>query len=388
MLDKMRLLTPGPTPLPERVRLALSKDMIHHRKAAFTSIMAEIQQKLQVLFGTSQEVLTLTASGTGAMVAAMQGLFAPGEKVLIISGGKFGERWTEIAQSHGIIPLVLKVPEGQGADPAEVKKSLLADAEIRGVFVQLCETSTGVQHPVAEIAAITSKTPVLLVVDGISGLGICPCPMDDWGLDVLLTGSQKGLMLPPGLALLALSERAWAKAGCITTANYYFNLLEERKNIKQNQTNFTPAIGLLLGLNESLNLFMEAGMENIFRKQWALCRMAQTGVEAMGLTLFAKKYPSWGVTSVTMPPQIKAAQVLDIAARNFNVLMAAGQGEYKNRLVRIGHMGWIDWADLSAGIHALAESCKSLGVEIACDNYLEQSLAAYWQTLEKGYPPL
>jgi aspartate aminotransferase-like enzyme len=412
ILDKMRLLTPGPTPLPERVRLALSRDMLHHRKAAFKSIMAGIQQKLKILFATGQDVLPLAASGTGGMVAAMQGLFAPGEKVLVIEGGKFGERWTEIAQRHGIIPLVLKVPDGQAVNPEDVEKILLDNAsqvdsqgasqdtgqdagqgsqhdesvKISGVFMQLCETSTGVQHPVEKIAAITSKRSVLLVVDGISGLGISPCPMDKWGLDALLTGSQKGLMLPPGLVLLALSERAWKKADSITTANYYFNLLEERQNIRQNQTSFTPAIGLLLGLDESLNLFMEAGMENIFRKQWALCCMARAGVRAIGLTLFAEKNPAWGVTSVSMPAQIKASKALEIAEKKFNVIMAAGQGEYKDRLVRIGHMGWIDWADLCAGLHALAEACQSLGLEINSENYLEQALAAYWQAWHNGYP--
>jgi aspartate aminotransferase-like enzyme len=242
-----------------------------------------------------------------------------------------------------------------------------------------------VQHPVAEIAAITSGTPALLVVDGISGVGITPCPMDDWGLDALLTGSQKGLMLPPGLALLAFSERAWEKAATITTANYYFNLLEERKNIRKNQTNFTPAIGLLLALNAGLDLFMDAGPDNIFRKQWALCRMARTGVEAMGLSLFAVEHPAWGVTSVSLPPHIPAAQVLDIAASRFNVILAAGQGECKERVVRIGHMGWIDWGDLSAGLHALAEACKSLGAAINSAGYLEQALAAYREAWERGY---
>jgi aspartate aminotransferase-like enzyme len=387
-LDKMRLLTPGPTPLPENVRLALSRDMLHHRKDAFKSIMAEIQQKLRLLFGTRQEILTLAASGTGAMVAAMQGVFAPGEKVLVVEGGKFGERWTEIARSHGIIPIPLQVPAGRGVNPGDIEKILRTDAEIRGVCVQLCETSTGVQHPVADIAAITAHTPVLLVVDGISGLGITPCPMDDWNLDILLTGSQKGLMLPPGLALLALSEKAWEKAARINTANYYFNLLEERKNIRQGQTHFTPAIGLLLGLNESLDIFMDAGLENIFRKQWALTRMAHTGVEAMGLVLFAKKHPAWGLTSVCMPHGLKASQVLELAAKNFNVIMAAGQGEHKEFLVRIGHMGWIDWGDLSAGLHALAGSCKSLGAAINSAGYLEQALAAYWQAWEKGFSSL
>ena len=385
MLDKMRLLTPGPTPLPERVRLALAQDMIHHRKPAFKAIMAEVQQKLRHLFGTEQEVLSLAASGTGAMVAAMQGLFAPGEKVLVVQGGKFGERWGEIARSHGIVARVLEVPEGQGVNPAEVAALLKAEPDIRGVFVQLSETSTGVQHPVRELAEILRKTPVLFVVDGISGLGITPCPMDEWGLDCLLTGSQKGLMLPPGLAFLALSERAWAKAGNVHSGNFYFNLVEERKNIRKDQTCFTPAIGLLMGLNESLSIFMEEGLENIFRKQWALTCMARAGVLALGLELFAPDHPAWGLTSVRMPAGVKSSAVLGVAAKKFNVVMAAGQGDTKDLIIRIGHMGWVDWADLAAGLHALAEACKELEIAVNTENYLEQALAAYWQAWNNGY---
>ncbi|MDR2892110.1 MAG: alanine--glyoxylate aminotransferase family protein [Deltaproteobacteria bacterium] len=406
MLNKMRLLTPGPTPLPEKVRLALALDMIHHRKPEFKAVMLEVQQKLRRLFGTSQEVLPLACSGTGALVASMQGLFAPGEKVLVVQGGKFGERWVEIAASHGIAATVLMVPEGCAVEPAAVEAALQADPEIRGVFVQLCETSTGVQHPVREIAAITSKSSALLVVDGISGVGITPCPMDEWQLDCLLTGSQKGLMLPPGLTLLALSPRAWAKAESVKSCNYYFNLPLERANIVKGQTAFTPAIGLLVGLNESMNLFMEAGLENIYRKQWALCSMARTGIEAMGLRLFAPDHFAWGVTSVCMPgwadiqtnpadssktpetPGLKASAVLAEAAAKFNVVMAGGQGAFKDRIVRVGHMGWIDWADLAAGLHALYESCNACGAGLdnrASGDYLEKALAAYWRALKNGY---
>jgi aspartate aminotransferase-like enzyme len=330
-------------------------------------------------------VLALTASGTGAMVAALQGLFAPGETVLVIQGGKFGERWTEIARAHGLEARVLAVPEGRAVNPAEVAAALAADPKIAGVFVQLSETSTGVQHPVRELAEIIRKTPALFVVDGISGLGITPCPMDEWGLDCLLTGSQKGLMLPPGLAFLALSERAWAKAGSVESGNFYFNLTAERDNTRKGQTCFTPAIGLLVALNESLSIFMEEGLENIFRKQWALTCMARAGVRALGLELFAPDHPAWGLTSLRLPAGVKSSAVLGIAARKFNVIMAAGQGDAKDLIIRIGHMGWVDWADLAAGLHALAEACRESGIAVNTDNYLEQALSAYWQAWNNGY---
>ena len=252
MLHKPRMFTPGPTPLPERVRLAMAADIIHHRKPPFKAVMAEIQTGLGELFGTEQPVLPLTSSGTGAMAAAVSNLFSPGEKVLVAEGGKFAERWSEISRSCGLAPVSLKVELGHGASPSAIAAALDADSDIRGVLVQHSETSTGVQHPVEGIAAVTRTRPALLVVDGISAVSITPCPMDAWGIDCLLTGSQKGLMLPPGLALIALSERAWRKAEGVTPNNYYFNLRKERDANKIGQTSFTPAVSLLVGLAESL----------------------------------------------------------------------------------------------------------------------------------------
>ena len=203
MLNKKRLLTPGPTPLPEEVRLALAQDMIHHRKGQFKEIMQRVQSHLRELFGTTQPVLPLSCSGSGAMTAAVYNLFAPGEKVLVAEAGKFGERWVEIARSRGLECTVLSAPWGQAVKAGDVAAALDADPDIRGVLIQMSETSTGVLHPVREVAAITRTRNVLCVVDGISGVSLSPCPMDQWGVDCLVTGSQKGLMLPPGLALLA-----------------------------------------------------------------------------------------------------------------------------------------------------------------------------------------
>jgi aspartate aminotransferase-like enzyme len=386
MLNKYRLLTPGPTPMPERVRLALARDMIHHRKPDFKALMAEAQKGLSTLFGTSQVVMPLSSSGTGAMVAAVCNLFLPGEKVLIVDGGKFAERWTEICLTHQVEPVRFKVDWGQGASPAAIAAALDADKDIKGVLLQHSETSTGVQHPVQGIATVTRGRDTLLVVDGISAVSITPCPMDAWGIDCLLTGSQKGLMLPPGLALIALSERAWAKAEQVPLRNFYFNLPKERANTAKGQTNFTSPVNLIVGLVEALRMFQEVGLETIYRKQWALTMMARKAAEGTGLTLFAPEHFAWGVTSVLLPEGIDSVRLLAHAAEKYGVIMAAGQDGLKNRMVRIGHMGWVDYADLAAGIHALAGSFIAVGGHIGCRNYLEQALDAYWSALEQGYP--
>lgn len=386
MLNKPRLLTPGPTPLPERVRFAMAQDMIHHRKPAFKAVMAELREGLAQLFGTAQPVLPLCSSGTGAMTAAVTNLFAPGEKALVIEGGKFGERWSEICNTYGIIPVALKVEWGKAVEPAAVAAALDADKDIRGVLAQYSETSTGVQHPVRAIGGVTASRSTLLVVDGISAVSISPCPMDAWGIDCLLTGSQKGLMLPPGLALIALSEKAWQKAEGLAPRDFYFNLLKERDNNAKGQTHFTSPVSLLIGLAESLRIFAEAGLENIYRKQWALTQMARTSVEAMGLGLFAKENYAWGLTSVLLPAGMDAVRLLAYAAERYGVVMAAGQDAYKNRMVRIGHMGWLDYGDLAVGVHALAASYVACGGHIGCRNYLEQGLAAYWRAMDAGLP--
>jgi aspartate aminotransferase-like enzyme len=348
--------------------------------------MAEVETGLRELFGTAQPVLPLCSSGTGAMVAAVDNLFAPGEKVLVVEGGKFGERWSEICRNRGVIAIPLKVEWGQGVSPRAVADALAKERDIRGVLMQHSETSTGVQHPVEGVAAIASKFDTLLVVDGISAVSITPCPMDLWGVDCLLTGSQKGLMLPPGLALIALSERAWKKAEALPRSNFYFNLVEERENNAKGQTQFTSPVSLLVGLAESLRMFAEVGMDQIYRKQWALTMMARTAAESLGLTLFAPTQFAWGLTSILLPAGVEATKLLACAADRYGVIMAAGQDQWKNRMVRIGHMGWLDYADLAAGIHALAGSFTYCGGHLGSRNYLEQALNAYWQALDQGYP--
>ena len=381
MLNKPRLLTPGPTPLPEQIRLAMAQDMIHHRKSAFKLVMAELQERLRLLFGTAQPVMPLACSGSGVMTAAVTNLFAPGEKVIVVDGGKFGERWIKISEGHGLQVVTIKVEWGNAVSVAEVEAALDAHPDARGLLIQNSETSTGALHPVHLLGGLTRARNMLLVVDGISSVGISPCPMDELDIDCLVTGSQKGLMLPPGLGLIALSERAWAKAETVPPACFYFNLLSERANCLKNQTLFTTPVSLIIGLNESMKMFMEAGLDTVYCKQWALTMFARTSVKEMGLELLAKDRFTWGLTSVMLPEGIDGSKLLEIAAERFGVYMAGGQDHLKGRAIRIGHMGWVDWADLAAGLHALAESFRACGGYIGSRDYLEKGLQAYHEAL-------
>lgn len=381
MFDKPRLLTPGPTPIPEKVRLALAKDMIHHRKAAFKKIMSKVQEKLKILFQTKQPVLPLSCSGTGAMEAAMGNLFSPGEKVLVIKGGKFGQRWEELAKRHGLRPVGLDVPWGKAVQPTEVQRFLDQEQDLAGILVQASETSTGVLHPICELGELTAKTNTLLVVDGISAVGISPCPMDLWQIDCLLTGSQKGLMLPPGLALISLSERAWEKAEQVSRP-FYFDLCKERANCQRSQTSYTSAVNLIVGLDVVLEEILDQGLEKIYHRQWALTQLVRTGIKALGLSPLAARDYTWGLTSVLLPPEVDGQKVLKLAAQRYQVFLAGGQEHLKGKIVRIGHMGHVDWGDLLAGLTALAKSISAFHPLQREENFLEQAFAAYEQALD------
>lgn len=377
---KMRLLTPGPTPIPDSVRLSMAEPMVHHRKDAFKDILAENQSMLKKLFGTTQEVLTLSSSGTGAMVAAVHGLFTQGETVLVAQAGKFGERWEEIATAHGLHVISLTAPWGQAIEAARVEKALQENPSVSGLFIQLSETSTGVQHPVEEIAAITRKTNTLLVVDGISSVGISPAPMDEWGIDCLLTGSQKGLMVPPGLALIALSERAWQKTATVPPTSFYFNLPAERKNCLKNQTHFTSPVSLVVGLHTALLQIFADGLPALYRKQWALTQMARKGIQAMGLKPFATTHYTWGLTSVAMPHGVKASDITKKAQQDWNVILTAGQEPMKDEMVRLAHMGYVDFADILAGLIALQ---RSMPAGTTSPNFLDTAMQAYEKVMAK-----
>lgn len=388
MLNKPRLLAPGPTPLPEEVRLAMARDMVHHRKPPFKKLLQGVQEKLQLLFGTQNTVMPLSCSGSGVMDAAIANCFNPGEKVLVVEAGKFGERWGEIAANHRLNIVFIRKEWGRSVTAAEVKEAMDANPDAAGLLVQASETSTGVLHPIKELGKLTKDRDMLLVADGISAVGISPCPMDAWGIDVLLTGSQKGLMTPPGLAFIALSDKAWAKSEKVTDKPFYFNLAGEREKAQGNQTLFTSPVSLLVGLEACFELVFPAEMtgvaalDAIYRKQWAMTMLARESVTAMGLELLAKDGFTLGLTSVKLPEGCDGNAVLQTANERYGIIFAGGQGHLKGRIVRIGHMGYVDWADVVAGLHALAASIRHCGGHVSGRNALETGLMAYERALE------
>ncbi|MFW6414707.1 MAG: pyridoxal-phosphate-dependent aminotransferase family protein [Thermodesulfobacteriota bacterium] len=378
MHNKPRLLTPGPTQIPEQVRLELSREMVHHRKPYFTSIMQELQADLRNLFCTEQPVLPLSCSGTGAMEAAIENLFSPGETVLVVEGGKFGERWTEISQKKGLNVVKLEVEWGEAVDPRYVEEKLDNNPEISGVLLQASETSTGVLHPVSEIGELLQNRTALLIVDGISAVGISPCPMDKWNIDCLITGSQKGIMLPPGLALISLSSQAWQKTKQVESGNYYFDLNKELEKSAEGQTAYTTAVSLIMGLKAALDLFFEQGMERMYQKYWSLTQMTRAGAKALGLQLLAEDNYTWGLTSIKIPPEVDGKELISRVAENYNITIAGGQNQLKGRIVRIAHMGYVDWSDILAGLYALQATLQEMGAPNRFEpNYLEIAMQAY-----------
>ena len=361
-MRKEYLMTPGPTTVPERVLLAMARPIVHHRMPVYEKIVAEVREGLKWLFQTQQEVLVFPASGTGAMEAAVTNLLSPGDKVLCIRGGKFGERWTEICEAYGVVPVNLDVEWGKAVDPGAVDAILAKDKDIKAVYGQATETSTGARHPVKELAEVARKHDRLIVIDGITGVGVFDIKMDAWGLDVLLTGSQKALMLPPGLGLLALSERALKAAQTSKCPKYYFNVTKEIKKLKENTTLFTPAVTLVIGLQESLRMMKEDGLENIFARHEKLARATRAAVLAIGMKLYAADSPSPSLTAALSAP-LDGQKVMKILRDSYGVTIAGGQDQAKGKIFRVSHMGYVDEWNVMLTVAALERVCMELGLK-------------------------
>jgi aspartate aminotransferase-like enzyme len=360
---KHYLLSPGPTPIPNEVALAMSETMIHHRTPQFNKIFAEARERLKKLFGTTNDVLMLASSGTGAMEASVANLFSPGDKVLVVNGGKFGERWLNIANAYGLKPVELKVEWGQAVKVADIEKQLTATADIRGVMIQASETSTTVLHPVKEIAQLIKNGPLFLV-DGVTAVGVISLPLDDWGIDALVTGSQKALMLPPGLGFVAFSDRAWEKTKQAKLPRFYFDLNLERKNQQKGSGAFTPAVSLIFGLRASLEMMEREGLEKVYARHARMCRATRAAATALGLKLLAPQSPSPAATGIYMPDGIDADQVLDYLRDKMNVTLAEGQDQLKGKVIRIAHVGYMGAFDVITAIAALEMALRKFGAEI------------------------
>lgn len=361
-MEKKYLFSPGPTMLPPEVLLKMAEPVMHHREPEFEKIFAEIREGLKYLFQTKNEVLVFTSSGTGAMEGAVSNILSKGDKALVIRGGKFGERWGEICKAFGIEFIPIDVEWGRAADPKLVSKALESDPAIRAVYTQASETSTGVRHPIREIAEITKKyEDKVVVVDAITGIGVFDIPMDQWGIDVLISGSQKALMLPPGLAFAALGEKAWKLVEKSDLPKYYFDFKKELKSTKKNQSSYTPAISLFVGLRESLNMIRKEGLDSLFRRHQLLARATREAVKALGLGLYAPDSPSDAATAVKIPEGIDGERLKDLFFERFGMTVAEGQDRAKGKIIRIAHLGYYDKLDMVMVISALEMLLKEMG---------------------------
>ena len=364
-MKKTYLLTPGPTPIPESVMSALNKPILHHRTPVFQSIFENVRQGLKSLYQTKQEVIILTTTGTGAMEAAITNLLSPGDTVITINAGKFGERWTQLAQTYGVHPIELRFEPGQSLEIQDLKKAIHTHPHAKAIFFQASETSTGVSLPTQEICQIARGAGILSVCDAITACGVFDLPMDDWGIDVLITGSQKALMLPPGLAMIALSEKAWEAQQKSKLPKFYFDLAREKRSQIKNQTAWTPGITLIIGLQESLKLIQEEGLHNVFKRHELLARATRHAVSALGLELLAKKHPSPAVTAVLVPPSIEDGKLIPKLMRDkYGVTIAGGQDELEGKIIRLSHFGYCDRFDILTAISCLELTLHELGHSI------------------------
>ena len=361
---KSRLFTPGPTPVPEDVLLRLAAPLIHHRHPEFRALLARVQTNLRTVFQTREPVLTLTASGTGAMEACVVNLLSAGDTVIAVNGGKFGKRWGEIALRYGIRVVECTVPWGEVVQPAQMQEALRQHPGVRAVYLTQSETSTGAATDILAVStAIKQHSDALVCVDGISSVGAHELQFDAWGIDACITGSQKGLMIPPGLSFVALSAKARKAMERATLPRFYFDLGAALAAAEKNDTPWTPAISLVAALDAALLHMIEEGMEEIWKRHRRLALGLRAGIEAIGLRLFSKN-PSFSVTPVWVPEPV-TWQSLQSALRIDNgVTVAGGQGEFAGRIFRIAHLGYYDVLDIIAVVAALERALTRCGYPV------------------------
>ena len=365
MIRKTRLFTPGPTPLLPAAQFAMAAADMHHRTPEFRALYQKVLAQLKVFVGTQNDVLLLSSSGTGAMEAAVSNLTSPGDKVLVLTAGKFGERWRDLAKAFACEPVILSAPYGQTFDLAEVKK--LLTPEIKAVLMQASETSTAVNHDVEGVARLIKEVApeTLLVVDGITGLGTTHFDVDGWGIDVLIGGSQKAVMIPPGLAYLSLSDKAWAAMEKSKNPRYYFDLRKERKNQVKGETAYTPAVSLVAALGAALDYIAGQAGGDLEKGRIALVNNAivnaaatRAGLTALGFTLFAPTSPSAAATAVAVPEGMDSSDVVKALKTRFASVIANGQGEMKGKIFRVAHLGFFDYLDTIALLGAMEHIAK------------------------------
>ena len=382
-MQKDYLLTPGPTPLPPQVQEALGRPMIHHRTAQYRALLTRVLQGLQTVIQTKQPVIVFTSSGTGAMEAAVCNTLSPADKAIVILGGKFAERWQTLCQTFGATVIPIPVSYGEAVDPEQVRRTLAQHSDAKAVFGTLCETSTGVVHDIQAIGALVRDSGAILAVDAISGLLADECRTDAWGIDILVSGSQKALMLPPGLAFLSLSEKASRFVDQAKSPRFYFDLRAYRKALADDDTPFTSSVSLVVALDEALKLILAQGIESVLQRNRLMGQAARAGVEAMGLTLFAKR-PSNGVTAVNVPAGVDGKRLVKQIQERYHVTLAGGQGEMAGKLFRLAHMGYIGPFDVLVALASIELSLAELGASVSLGEGIKAAQAILGSLVPAG----
>ncbi|MGQ9812527.1 MAG: pyridoxal-phosphate-dependent aminotransferase family protein [Dissulfurimicrobium sp.] len=358
---KRYLMAPGPVAVAPHILSRMSEPIIHHRSPQFSAFLKKVRDGLKYLFQTKNDVIIFASSGTGGMEASVVNLLSQGDTAIVVRAGKFGERWTEICETYGVKTVNIDVPWGEAVDPARVKDALNANPDAKAVFMQAHETSTGAKQPVKELAALIKHRPeTVLVVDAITALGVYELKTDEWGLDVVITGSQKALALPPGLAMVSVSEKAMGLVKKSGLPKYYFNFLKEKKAISKDTTAFTPAVSLIIGLGAVLDEIREEGLNAIFRRHARLAEGTRAGVLAMGLELYSKA-PSEAVTVIKMPEGIDGQAIVKKVREEYGITIAGGQGQAKGHIIRISHMGHLSEWDMIIALAAIERALKDMG---------------------------
>ncbi|KKD34966.1 pyridoxal-phosphate-dependent aminotransferase family protein [Limnoraphis robusta] len=367
MDDKLMLMIPGPTPVPEQALLALAKHPIGHRSGEFSKIMAEVTENLKWLHQTQNDLLILTASGTGAMEAGIINFLSRGDRVLCGSNGKFGERWAEVAQAYGLQVDVISAEWGKPLDPEKFREQLEADTEkdIRAVILTHSETSTGVLNDLETINRyVKAHGEALMIVDAVTSLGAVNIPIDEWGIDVVASGSQKAYMIPPGLAFVAVSPKAWEAYKTSDLPRYYLDLGAYRKNAAKNTTPFTPPVNLFFALQVTLNMMKAEGLESIFARHHRLMAASRAAMKALNLPLLAPdEAASPAITAVSPPESLDAEQVRSVVKKKFDIILAGGQDHLKGKIFRIGHLGFVSDRDILTAVSSIEVALRELGYE-------------------------
>ncbi len=364
---KRFLLTPGPTPVPPEVLAAMAEPVMHHRAPRFTAVLTDVVAGLKSIYQTGNDVLVFASSGTGAMESAVVNLVAPGDRVIVASAGKFGERWLQLNRTWGADVVALEYEYGTRADPADIERALAEHPDVVAVFVQSSETSTGVLNDIRAIGEVVSRTPALLVVDAISGLGATDLRTDEWHVDVCVAGSQKALMVPPGLAYVAVSTKAWKKVEATDNPRYYFDWTAARTKMAGDsaQTPYTPAVSLLAAQNAAIRLIHEEGLENVFERHRMLGRACREGARAQGLSLFGPDDPEANsVTAIVVPDGVDGGRITSLARDKYGVWLAGGQGAMKGRIFRFGHCGYFGASDIVVGLSVMEMVLAELGYPV------------------------